>query len=136
MPNIKLLRNTIVDGEHVDAYQITQCSDNTARTLISMGKAVIVPDANNTDDKATAKAKKSAVKAAKKSTQITDTNPAVAQQDVVDAVLALDEDNDNNYELDMVTPKLAVVSALAGREITAAELQDALAVIDQGAAAE
>lgn len=64
MTKIKLLRNTIVDGEHVDAHQIAQCSDDTARTLISMGKAIIIPDGNatNADDVS----EKAAAKAAKK----------------------------------------------------------------------
>lgn len=137
MAKIKTLRNVLVDGKHVDANQITECSDTAARTLISMGKAVIAPDANNSDEKAAAKAKKAAAKAAKKSTSTPAANQnTIASQDVIDAVLALDEDDDNNYDADMCTPKLDVISALVGRDVTADELHAALQVIDEKPAAE
>ncbi len=38
---IKLLRNTVADGQLVGAGQVLNATDPTARTLVQMGKAVL-----------------------------------------------------------------------------------------------
>jgi len=54
-----------------------------------------------------------------------------ALQDVINAVLSLDIDDDNNYAEDGGTPKLEIIAGIVGRNITDAELQAALDEIER-----
>lgn len=56
--------------------------------------------------------------------------PKLVAEDLRTALLALDDEDDNNYEADTVTPKREVLAQMVGRDVSSEELAAAIEILN------